>query len=146
MSRHRRAIVFALFLFLVGGHALVQISQCEWWPFSRYPMYSNVFEPRTFSRLKLVTLGDGENWNVSIRHEFWPFWESALMESLALRTAPQEQYRALKALAKWRQTPLRLYQLNYDWPTIVKMASDSDFFQGPAPESSRKLIAEVYPE
>lgn len=91
----------------------------------------------------------GEEWAPVIRKTFWPFWESALMESFGVHDRALERRAILKALVKWAShsdiKELRLYRMNYSWKEIEAQAAEKKFFDSPPRETSRELITGSYP-
>lgn len=156
MSPIRVLLVKIVLIVLIVGHLAVQIYQNEWWPFSRYPMYSTVFEPKVFEFLKVVAVREnGEEWTIPIYRYFRPFMDNNLMQSFDRHESLQKKTEMLRALYFWyvRSTAvekpliagLRLYRYEYDFVALIEQAEAKTFFSNSKIDSRRTLLAEVKP-
>jgi hypothetical protein len=71
MTRGRRSLLSALFLFLIGGQAFDVGFKREDWPFSSYPMYSNVHLPIVVIE-DLFGFGAAGEFELAARRHFAP--------------------------------------------------------------------------
>lgn len=53
MSRRRMTLVYGLIFIAVAGSAFCIVTDTEYWPFSQYPMYSNIEHPGPFNFLMM---------------------------------------------------------------------------------------------
>lgn len=156
MSPTRALLVKLVLAVLIVGHLVVQVYQREWWPFSRYPMYSTVFEPKVFKFLKVIAIKEnGDEWAIPIYRYFRPFMDNNLMQSFDRHEDLQKRAEMLRALFAWygRSTiinkppiiGLRLYQYEYNFEALVAQAEAKTFFFNTKIDNTRILLVETMP-
>lgn len=136
MSRKRSAFILLLVAVFLGGHLAVRISGSEWWPFSNYPMYSNVFEPRVVDYFELYGVAeDKSEVKLSAFKYFWPFNDRSLEQVFRWRRSPESRRLFLKSLLAWYEErqkkygwrpikAIRLYRSLWVWEEVTRKAFD----------------------
>lgn len=151
-TRRKGMLSFFLGLFLLG-HVTVRILNREYWPFSNYPMYSNLFNQERISFLEVWASNErGSLYKLNPSHYFSPYGERALEELFLREKDPQKRQILTAALYRWYQEQrqardwpalqyLGLYQLSYDFKKLKSLLRDEnkvrEFRQ--QPESSQFL-------
>ncbi len=152
MSKRRLLVFYALGAVIFGGSLADIVRDTEHWPFSQYPMDSEVFSSKTFSMLRLYgvvqksPLVEIQLYNTSFIE---PFDNSRLSAGLAhtLQVNRQDEavadclarYEALRRAGRHRGPPLvamRLYMVTW---TLDPWVSNID-----RPDR-KELLAEVAP-
>ncbi len=154
ISRRRVALVHGLILAMVAGSAFCIVTDTEYWPFSQYPMYSNIERPGPFWFLTLWGVpADGGKPEISITDDEYimPFdWVRLNRAFARLEEMPGHQekmeaalrdcwarYDRLRASGRHHSPPLqgiRLYR--YSWNNVDPSAKLTQ-------PDHRELIAEV---
>jgi hypothetical protein len=118
VSRPRMILATSLILSLITIHLYEIIASTEHWPFSSYPMYSELHDSDTFTTLNLIGIRASDNKPIPLNST----WQRKTFTRLARRDdAPQKLHSALKKFfdayqkeAKKNHKPplksLRLYQ------------------------------------
>jgi hypothetical protein len=152
MSRGRRALLNLVFAGFIAGSVYDIAMDQEHWPFSQYPMFSEVWRSPRFSWLRLFGVrADGTEFPLEMNRFVAPFDQSRLSKALRqmlrepdaasrVRTAVEDclaRYEVLRVTGRHEGPPLaalRLYEL--EW-RIDPEAANVDRPDG------KRLIAEV---
>ena len=111
-------------IILLGSLAAF-IAERDIFPFSDYPMYSNVFaapEPLTFYKV-VGTTSTGDEIPLLFQQDLPPFWANSYREALLIESAANVVQRKLNATLKWYNkrhassplTGLKLYRYDLPW-------------------------------
>jgi hypothetical protein len=152
MTRARRALVNVVAAGLIGGSAYDIVTDQEHWPFSQYPMFSDVWRSPTFTWLRLFGVtADGREFPLDSNRQIAPFDQSRLPKALRrMRDEPDGPARIRTAVADClaRYDELRLARV-HDSPAVVAMRLyELEWTIDPAGANldrpdRRELIAEV---
>jgi hypothetical protein len=131
MTRARRIFLNLVLLAFVAGSTYDIATDQEHWPFSQYPMFSEVWRSPTFSWLRLFgVMADGREFPLDANRYVAPFDQSRLPKALRqmrgeadadarLRSAVADclaRYEVLRAQGRHEGPPLvamRLYELEW---------------------------------
>lgn len=127
MTPRRRLLANAIVLAILGGQALAIVLDRELWPFSPYPMYSELRRGPTVSRLWLYGLSvDGAEAPLKERAAFHPFRLAQLEGALARLDEPRLREALQDLLARYEAgrrdgrhagrelSALRLYRMTWN--------------------------------
>jgi glucosyl-dolichyl phosphate glucuronosyltransferase len=95
MTRSRRWIVHGLLAFVIGGHLIDIARDTEHWPFSQYPMFSDVDESPTYRTLRLYGIEDGREIPLLSMQYLHPFDQcrvSTALSRMARRGSAQREF------------------------------------------------------
>src|SRR5947199_5202143 len=83
VSRPRRVVINLSLMFLIAGSTYDIVTDQEHWPFSQYPMFSEVWRSPTFSWLRLFGVTqDGREFPLDENRYVRPFDQSRLPKAL----------------------------------------------------------------
>lgn len=101
MTSTRRIFLNLVFLAFIAGSTYDLVTDQEHWPFSQYPMFSDVWRTPTFSWLRLFGVtADGEEFPLDANAYVKPFDQSRLPKALRrMRDEPDADRRLRIAIA-----------------------------------------------
>ena len=140
----RKVVVGVLFILIVGGQVIAVARSEEYWPFSPYPMYSEIAQPGEYTQVRLVAvMNDGRELPLDAA------WLRKWMNRLARRENAQDELQ--RAMVKYvrkdgwhrpgesKKSPPRVKALRaYEQHWTLK----GDAANASKPDSS-KLLAEI---
>lgn len=117
----------AITLILILGHATVLIHKKDIFPFSAYPMYSEVFSSRFIRTYKVIGIDQKDNKTEINIHNYFPdFWQALFLESLLRDLNVNSVCSKLKSVIKIHEMlnditikSAQVIHLEYD-PEILK--------------------------
>ena len=87
---------------LVLGTFASFLMKRDFFPFSNYPMYSDIFEPKEFLEIKTVEFYNeqSEKIEVNFRRDFKPFWRASFHEAIFRDDNDEKSLNRVKLLVK----------------------------------------------